>query len=76
MERDYDAFNICTSYTLEEIEKQINEMQIDHENLNSDAKIKIKVEPEPKTVCFDGYSEKQFNVSLYIIHDNNTKDKE
>ncbi len=42
-------------------------MQIDHENLNNDAKIKIKVEPEPKTVCFDGYSEKQFNVSLYTL---------
>ncbi|HEY8804416.1 MAG TPA: hypothetical protein VIM42_04775 [Clostridium sp.] len=69
MERGFDAFSICTSYTLKEIEKQINEMQIDHEYLNSDAKIKIKVEPEPKTVCFDGYSEKQFNVSLYILYE-------
>ncbi|HEY8805662.1 MAG TPA: hypothetical protein VIM42_11270 [Clostridium sp.] len=65
------GFNLSTIYTactLEEIEKQINGMQIDHERLNIDTDVEIVIQPEPKTVCFDGYSQKQFNVFLYLIH--------
>jgi hypothetical protein len=41
-------------------------MKIEHEKLNKNAEVTIKVEPELKDVNFDGYSKKQFNVSLFV----------
>ncbi|MBU3161790.1 hypothetical protein KPL37_19070 [Clostridium frigoris] len=61
MDRDFRNFSatcVCFGYTLQEIEKDINEMRIEHEKLNENAEVIIKVEPELKDVKFDGHSKK------------------
>jgi len=69
MERNFSAVCIRSGYTLEEIEKDINEIKSGHEYLNRNAQVSIEVDPEPKNVCFDGYSKKQFNVSISVTHE-------
>ena len=66
MDRNFSATCIRFGYTLQEIEKDINEIKLEHEKLNKDAEVTIKVEPALKDVNFDGHSKKQFNVSLFV----------
>ena len=64
-----DLFQILSDYSYDGIQKQIKKMKRANEAINQDAEIVIEVVPEPDTAKFDGYTEVKFNVSLYIIHD-------
>lgn len=67
----YNFPNITRVYSakkLEDIENKIEEMRLEHERLNRNCEIEIVSQPNPQMIAFDGYTNIQFQLSLYIRH--------
>ena len=67
----YDFPNATIIYStnkLEEIKNKIEEMKLEHKKLNRNCVIEVIPEPNPEMITFDGYTNIQFQLSIYIRH--------
>lgn len=63
-----DATIAYSTNKLEDIENKIEEMKLEHKKLNRNCVIEVIPKPNPQMITFDGYTNIQFQLSIYIRH--------
>ncbi|MFL0198304.1 hypothetical protein ACJDU8_22470 [Clostridium sp. WILCCON 0269] len=67
----HDFPNITMVYSankLECLEDKIKEIKLEHKKLNRNCEVKVIPKPDPQMITFDGYTNIQFQLSIYIRH--------
>ncbi|MEY8001044.1 hypothetical protein AB8U03_12740 [Clostridium sp. Mt-5] len=63
-----NATIIYNTNKLKNIENKIEEIKMEHKKLNRNCEIKVISNPDPKMINFDGHTEIEFQLSIYIKH--------
>ncbi|APM40129.1 hypothetical protein [Clostridium kluyveri] len=67
----YDFPNATIVYStnrLEDLESKIKEIKFEHKRLNRNCEVEVIPKPDPGLITFDGYTNIQFQLSIYIRH--------
>ena len=63
-----NATVVYSTNKLEDLESKIEEIEFEHKRLNGNCEVEVIPKPDPRLITFDGYTNIQFQLSIYIRH--------